>query len=55
LPPKDITKAAQLLVSALKDKKWLYHASATALKLAQARFDRNNLAKQLENVLLCVK
>jgi glycosyltransferase involved in cell wall biosynthesis len=55
LPPKDIAKAAQLLVSALKDKNWQDRASAAALKLAKARFDRNNLAKQLENLLLSVK
>jgi glycosyltransferase involved in cell wall biosynthesis len=54
LPPKDITKAAQLLVSAIRDKKWLDDASAAALKLARTRFDRNELARQLEAVLRSV-
>lgn len=54
LPPKDITRAAQLLVSAIRNKEWLDYASAAALKLARARFDRNQLARQLESVLLSV-
>lgn len=54
LPPKDITEAAQLLISAIRDKKWLNDASAAALKLAQTRFDRNELARQLEAVLRSV-
>jgi len=54
LPPKDIPQAAQVLISALKDKKWLDEASAAASELAYTRFDRNKLAKQLENVLLSV-
>lgn len=54
LPPKDITRAAQLLVSAIRNKEWLDYASAAALKLARTRFDRNQLARQLESVLLSV-
>lgn len=54
LPPKDITSAAQLLISAIRNKEWLDNASAAALKLARERFDRNQLARQLESVLLSV-
>jgi glycosyltransferase involved in cell wall biosynthesis len=54
LPPKDITRAAQLLISAIRNKEWLDYASAAALKLARTRFDRNQLARQLESVLLSV-
>ena len=54
LPVNNVNKAAALLVSAVRDKHWLDQASAAALKLAQTRFDRNALARQLEGVLRSV-
>jgi len=53
LDPKDIDKAASQLTQALKDKIWLERAGIAARKLAQNRFSRNLLTKQLESVLLC--
>ena len=52
LPPKDIPLAARKLVSALEDQQWLDNAGIAATKLAREKFDRNLLAKQLEDVLL---
>lgn len=52
LPPNDIPLAARELVRALKDQQWLYNAGTAATKLARERFNRNLLAKQLEDVLL---
>jgi glycosyltransferase involved in cell wall biosynthesis len=52
LPPHEYKKAAVKLSEHLSDKGWLKKAGNNAKKLARERYDRNLLAKQLENVLL---
>jgi glycosyltransferase involved in cell wall biosynthesis len=47
-----VERAANRLVQALRDQAWLRQAGATARKLAEERFSRDMLAKQLEVVLL---
>lgn len=54
LPYRDIPKAAEMLLATLNNQKWLDQAGVAALKLAQTQFDRDKLAKQLEEVLLDV-
>jgi len=48
----DVESAANRLVQALRDRAWLRQAGATARRLAVERFSRDELAKQLEAVLL---
>lgn len=52
LDPKDIKKAAQDLLRALLDRRWLRDAGKSALSLAEQQFSRDKLAAQLEQVLL---
>jgi len=53
LDAKNLRNAAYLLVDFLQDKKRVEQAGRKARRLAEERFDRNLLAKKLENVLLC--
>jgi glycosyltransferase involved in cell wall biosynthesis len=48
----DVENAANQLVQALRDRAWLRRAGAAARRLAEERFSRDMLAKQLEAVLL---
>ncbi|CAK0778749.1 colanic acid biosynthesis glycosyl transferase WcaI [Gammaproteobacteria bacterium] len=48
----DIPQAAQQLVDFLTDEQKLAHAGEAALRLAHERFARDNLARQLEKVLI---
>jgi len=52
LDPKDLDSAADSLVGAIRDKQWLANARAAATRVAEERFDRDELAEQLESVLL---
>jgi glycosyltransferase involved in cell wall biosynthesis len=52
LPPDEYKIAAVKLSQHLSDKDWLKQAGENSKKLARERYNRNLLAKQLENVLL---
>lgn len=52
LDPHDFIRAAAALVAAAADPGWLAQSSAAARELAVARFHRDKLAAQLEQVLL---
>ncbi len=52
LDPIDIQGSAELLIGKLQDTEWLKRASHAARELAEKRFARDLLAKQLEEVLL---
>ena len=52
LDPRDLKTSAGLMVEKLADQKWLTAAGQAAEQLARQRFDRDNLAKQFEAVLL---
>jgi glycosyltransferase involved in cell wall biosynthesis len=52
LPPDDIDRAAQLLISFVRSESRLELARRAASGLARDRFDRHKLARQLESVLL---
>jgi len=51
LPPHDASVAAKKLVQFIKDKERLTRASRAARQLAETRFNREHLARQLEKVL----
>lgn len=51
LDPQDIELSARRLIQALEDETWLERAGRSALHLAQERFARDDLAKELERVL----
>ena len=52
LDGKDPRSGAQDLSRVLRDPEWLREAGAAASRLAEERFDRDRLAKDLESVLL---
>lgn len=52
LDARDISIAASQLVQALRDKQWIKKAGMAARILAEERFSRDKLAKELELVLL---
>ena len=52
LDPHDIEDAAQKLLEKVQDQTWLESAGKNARQLAEAQFSRDELAKQLEGVLL---
>jgi len=52
LPADDVPGAARQLTRAIFDKGWTARAGSAALQLARDRFDRDRLAKQMEEVLL---
>lgn len=51
LPPHDYAIAAQKLYEGLSDEDWLKTAGKNAKRLAREEYDRNMLAKKLENAL----
>lgn len=51
LPPHDYEKAASKLLHHLSDQHWLQKAGSNAQKLARENFNRDLLAKKLEQVL----
>jgi glycosyltransferase involved in cell wall biosynthesis len=51
LSSDDLPAAARHIVDALRDREWLDSAGAAARRLAEARFNRDDLALQLEKVL----
>jgi len=51
LDPQDPESAAKALAEAIDDQAWLKEAGRNARNLAQERFDRDKLAKELEQVL----
>jgi glycosyltransferase involved in cell wall biosynthesis len=51
LPPEDPARAAQILASFVSDPERLRSAGEAARKLAHERFHRDDLARQLEDVL----
>ena len=51
LDPKEIPRSAHQLAEVLRNEAWLIEATAKARKLAEGRFNRDNLAQQLEDVL----
>lgn len=51
LSPTDINQSAMTLIKICHDKQWLEKASQSARKLAEDKFNRDQLAKQLESVL----
>jgi len=52
LDPHDVPRSAALLRQRLRDETWLASARRSASELATTRFDRDKLARQLEEVLL---
>ena len=52
LDPHDIEGAAQTLLEKVQDQAWLESAGKNARQLAETQFSRDELAKQLEGVLL---
>jgi glycosyltransferase involved in cell wall biosynthesis len=52
LPPDDVEKAAVMLIEFLHSESLLGRARQAARLLARERFDRNQLANQLEGILL---
>lgn len=52
LDPHDIENSAQRLADKLKDQMWLAQTGKDARQLAETRFSRDELAKQLEATLL---
>jgi glycosyltransferase involved in cell wall biosynthesis len=52
LDPKDMKQSAKLLVKRIEDNKWLEEAGVASAKLASERFNRNDLARKLEKVLV---
>jgi glycosyltransferase involved in cell wall biosynthesis len=51
LPSDDLPAAARRIADALRDRDWLNSAGAAARRLAETRFNRDDLALQLEKVL----
>ena len=54
LDPRDHGKAAELLLSHLKDQEWLQNAGKQSRKLAEDQFSRDILTRKLEKTLLKV-
>ena len=54
-PVNDLETAADLLVARVRDEAWLESARTAARRLANERFDRDLLARELENTLLDVE
>ncbi|MBU8921206.1 MAG: glycosyltransferase family 4 protein [Bacteroidales bacterium] len=54
LPINDISSAAKTLVKRIRNKDWLRNAGEAAATLANNKFARNNLAEDLEHILLKV-
>lgn len=54
LPPNDFERAADDLITALRDPAWVAMARSAARRVGRERFDRDVLARQLESVLLRV-
>lgn len=52
LPADDLPAAARRIAGVLRDQDWLDYAGAAARQLAEVRFNRDDLARQLEKVLL---
>ena len=52
LDPHDVAGSAQRLLEKLRDEAWLRRAGEASRHLAETRFSRDDLAKQLEGVLL---
>lgn len=52
LPANDPAAAAQSLARAIADEQWLAQAATAATELAHSHFDRNQLASQLETILV---
>ena len=50
--PRDIPKAADILVGKIRDAEWLRDAGARARQIAETLFDRGHLAVEFENVLM---
>ena len=51
LPADDLPAAARCISGVLRDRAWLASAGAAARRLAETRFNRDDLALQLEKVL----
>jgi glycosyltransferase involved in cell wall biosynthesis len=51
LPADDVPAAARRMAAALRDRAWLESAGAAARRLAETRFNRDELARQLVTVL----
>jgi glycosyltransferase involved in cell wall biosynthesis len=51
LPVDDVSAAARRVAAALRDRAWLDSAGAAARRLAETRFNRDELARQLITVL----
>lgn len=51
LPADDVPAAARRVAVALRDRAWLESAGAAARRLAETRFNRDDLARQLVTVL----
>ncbi len=47
----DVERAADHVVTALRDRDWLANAGAAAQRLGRERFDRDHLAAQLDHIL----
>lgn len=52
LDPNDLESSADSLVGAIRDKRWLAGARVAAARVAEEHFNRDELAGQLESVLL---
>ena len=52
LDPNDLESAADSLVRSIRDEQWLAAARTAAARVAQQRFNRDELAEQLESVLV---
>ena len=52
LDPNDVESSAKILVEKIRDKEWLENAGSAAKSLAKERFDRDKLAKELEETLI---
>lgn len=52
LDAHDVESAADQVVTSLGDKLWVARARRAATRLAEDRFDENELARQLEEILL---
>jgi glycosyltransferase involved in cell wall biosynthesis len=55
LDPSDHAQAARALLDVIRNREWMARAQTRARELAAGRFNRDNLARQLEQVLTTAK